>query len=456
MKVEPVRGPKFASVVRKYGSSPLPATPVLAGHDPADPLAILLTNYLLWESSLALAVEALERLSRVVVDANELRVMLEGEVTEAIGTKYPFVEERSRRLRATLNDIFRRQHRTSLDHLRNASRKDQRAYIEGLADIPPFVAGRTLSVAFELPAPCVDDTTVELLHQQGVVEPTASTLEVSQWIAKNHRLEELGKVNAAMAALNAEGWTAAVKNPVKIRGAYLARHAQFRAAEHAERQKVEDEKREKALAIERAAEQKRLAEIAREEERIRQKREAEEAKIRARAEREAARIAAVAAREKARTEREAERLRREAEIKRRAAEREAERRAKDEARRKARAIIVARKAAEKARLLQARKLALAKKQAMQRKLALAKKAAAAKREELKKKIMLAKRAAIARRKELARKVAAKKKLSLAKKPKARQASSPKKATLAKKSRVQKSRAAGRKPAARTKPSKRRR
>jgi len=462
MKVEPVRGPKFASVVRKYGSSPLPATPVLAGHDPADPLAILLTNYLLWESSLALAEEALERLSRVVVDANELRVMLEGEVTEAIGTKYPFVEERSRRLRATLNDIFRRQHRTSLDHLRNASRKDQRAYIEGLADIPPFVAGRTLSVAFELPAPCVDDTTVELLHQQGVVEPTASTLEVSQWIAKSHRLEELGKVNAAMAALNAEGWTAAVKNPVKIRGAYLARHAQFRAAEHAERQKAEDEKREKALAIERAAEAKRLAEIAREEERIRQKREAEEAKIRARAEREAARIAAVAAREKAKAEREAERLRREAErarqdeIKRRAAEREAERRAKDEARRKARAIIVARKAAEKARLLQARKLALAKKQAMQRKLALAKKAAAAKREELKKKIMLAKRAAIARRKELARKVAAKKKLSLAKKPKARQASSPKKATLAKKSRVQKSRAAGRKPAARTKPSKRRR
>ena len=65
MKVEPVRGPKFASVVRKYGSSPLPATPVLAGHDPADPLAILLTNYLLWESSLALAVEALERLSRL-------------------------------------------------------------------------------------------------------------------------------------------------------------------------------------------------------------------------------------------------------------------------------------------------------------------------------------------------------------------------------------------------------
>jgi hypothetical protein len=467
MKVEPVRGPKFASAVRKYGSSPLPATPVLAGHDPSDPLAILLTNYLLWESSLAFAEEALSRLSRVVVDANELRVMLEGEVTEAIGAKYPFVEERSRRLRATLNDVFRRQHRTSLDHLRNASRKDQRVYIEGLAEIPPFVAGRTLSVAFELPAPFVDDTTVELLHQQGVVESTASTLEVSQWIAKHHRLEELGKVNAALGALNAEGWAAAGKTPTKIRAGYLARHAQFRAAEQAERQRTEDEKREKVLAIERAAEAKRLAEVAREEERIRQRREAEEARIQARADREAARIAAVAAKESARLEREAERLRREAErarqaeIKRRAAEREAERRAKGEARAKARAVILARKASEKARLAEARKLALAKKQAMQRKLALVKKAAAAKRDALKKKIMIAKRAAIARRedaarKELSRKDAAKKKLALAKKVRDRQAAARRKATLAKKSSSRKPSAGGRKAVGRSKTTKRRR
>jgi hypothetical protein len=310
MKVEPVRGSKFTSVVRRYGAAPAPATPVLAGHDAADPLAILLTNYLLWESSASLAEDALARLSRVIVDANELRVMLEGEVAEAIGDKYPFVEERARRLRATLNDIFRRQHRTSLDHLRNAPRKDQRSYIEGLAEIPPFVAGRTLSIAFELPSPFIDDTTVELLHQQGVVEPSATTAEVGQWIAKHHRLEELGKVNAALAALSGEGWSSAGRQPTRIRAAYLARHAGFRAAADAEQKRIEEEKREKVLAAERAAEQKRLAEVAREEDRIRQKREAEEARIRARAEREAARIAALAAREKARADRVTDKLRR--------------------------------------------------------------------------------------------------------------------------------------------------
>ena len=95
MKVEPVRGPKFALLVRRLGSAPVSATPVLSGHEPNDPLAILLTNFLLWESSLPLAEEALARISRFVVDVNELRVMLEGEVAETIGDKYPFVEERA-------------------------------------------------------------------------------------------------------------------------------------------------------------------------------------------------------------------------------------------------------------------------------------------------------------------------------------------------------------------------
>ena len=331
MKVEPVRGPKFAALVKKYGNgTPSFATPVLNGCEPNDPLAILLTNYLLWESTPALVEEALGRIARTVVDVNDLRVMLEREVVEVIGEKYPFVEERALRLRATLNDIFRRQHRTSLDHLRNASRKDQRAYLEGLSEIPPFVAGRTLLVAFELPAPIVDDTAVELLHQQGAVEPTATTVDVVQWIGRTHRVEELPKVHHALSQLATEAWTAAGKNGHKIRGAYLGRHAGFRAAEESERRRVEEEKLATVREAARIAEEKRLAEVAREQERQRLKLEAEQAKVRARAEREAARVAAIAERERKIAAREAERIAREAQ------------RAKEEARRQ--------KEAEKLRL----------------------------------------------------------------------------------------------------------
>ena len=86
MKVEPVRGPKFAGIVRKHGGAAVPPTPVLVRHEPNDPLAILLTNYLLWESTPPAAEAALAQLSLVLVDGNELRVMLEPEVAEAIGS----------------------------------------------------------------------------------------------------------------------------------------------------------------------------------------------------------------------------------------------------------------------------------------------------------------------------------------------------------------------------------
>jgi hypothetical protein len=426
MKVEPVRGPKFSALVRKLGAASVPSVPQLAGHEPEDPLGILLGSFMLWDSTPALAAEALTRLSRVVVDANELRVMLEGEVVDAIGEKYPFVEERAARLRATLNDIFRRQHRTSLDHLRNASRKDQRSYLESLAEIPPFVAGRTMFVAFELPAPIVDDTTVELLFREGIVEPTTTTEEVAAWIGRNHRMEELPKVHAALSALSHGAWDQAGRNGAKIRAAYQARHSGFRAAAEAAIRRVEEERLERERAAARAVEERRLAEIAREEERQREKRAAEEARINAKAERESARVAAIKAREEARIAREAEQERRaaerakEAERKRKIAEREeAKREAKrlrDAARAAAQAESKRKRDAERLK----RDAERLKREAKQRAERERKQAIAARRKDAERKAA-AKREAL--RQALAKKAASKKAAS--KKPVSKKAASKK-------------------------------
>ncbi len=444
MKVEPVRGPKFSALVRKLGASSVPSVPQLAGHEPEDPLGILLGSFMLWESTPALAAEALARLSRVVVDANELRVMLEGEVADAIGEKYPFVEERAMRLRATLNDIFRRQHRTSLDHLRNASRKDQRSYLEGLSEIPSFVAGRTMFVAFELPAPIVDDTAVELLFREGIVEPTATTEAVATWIGRNHRMEELPKVHAALSALSHGAWDEAGRNGTKIRAAYQSRHAGFRAAAEAEIRRVEEERLERERAAARAVEERRLAEIAREEERAREKRAAEEARIKAKADREAARIAAIKAREEARVAREAEQARRaaarakEAERKRKIAEREQARREakrlRDAARAAAQAERARKREAERLKLEARRRAERARRDAIIARKREAQRKAAAKREALRQaaaKKAAAKKAAAkkaAAKKAAAKKAAAKKaaaKKAAAKKTSSKKASSKK-------------------------------
>ncbi len=415
MKVEPVRGPKFAALVKKFGKgTPNFATPLLQGAEPNDPLGIMLSNYLLWESTPALAADALARIARVVVDVNDLRVMLESEVVETIGEKYPFVQERALRLRATLNDIYRRQHRVSIDHLRNASRKDQRAYLEGLAEIPPFVSGRTLLVAFELPASIADDTTVELLHQQGIVEPTATTQDVVHWIAKAHRAEELPTIHHALSQVVAEAWAAAGKNGSKIRSAYLARHAGFRAVEADQRRRAEDERLAKVRDAERLVEEKRLAEVAREEARLRQKREDEDARVRARAEREAARIEAIAAKERRIRERELERVAREKRQVKLAEKRVAQ--AKKKAARQAIAAKKAEIAARKAAIVRARrekKAAAAKKKADARKVAAQraadKKAALARRTKLAKVALKARKSAAEAKAKLAKLRAAEKK-----------------------------------------------
>ena len=427
MKVEAVRGPKFLAILRKYGSNaPLAPTPVLVHHEPNDPLAILLTNFLLWESTPELADEALARLSRVIVDVNELRVMLERELAETIGSKYPFIEERALRLRAALNDVFRRQHRTSLDHLRNASRKDQRGYLEGLPEIPPFVSGRTLLAAFEHPAAVVDDTTVEVLLQHGAVEPTSTTADVVAWISKHHRADEMVKIHNALTALKYEACAAAGKQFTKIRAAYLARHAGYLAVENAARQKIEDEKQAKIAAAERVIEDKRLAEIAKEEDRVRLKREAEEARVAAKIERDAQRVlrerervAHEIAREKA--------LKKAAHAKQVAAVREEARRVRDAARNKIREAAAAKKAAAR-QIEQDRKVALkasaAKKIAAAKAIVDAKKAAAAK------KIVAAKAAVAAKKLAAAQKVVAKKEAVAAKKLAAAQKVAAKKAAVA--------------------------
>ena len=451
MKVEAVRGPKFLAILRKYGSNaPLAPTPVLVHHEPNDPLAILLTNFLLWESTPELADEALARLSRVIVDVNELRVMLERELAETIGSKYPFIEERALRLRAALNDVFRRQHRTSLDHLRNASRKDQRGYLEGLPEIPPFVSGRTLLAAFEHPAAVVDDTTVEVLLQHGAVEPTSTTADVVAWISKHHRADEMVKIHNALTALKYEACAAAGKQFTKIRAAYLARHAGYLAVENAARQKIEDEKQAKIAAAERVIEDKRLAEIAKEEDRVRLKREAEEARVAAKIERDAQRVlrerervAHEIAREKA--------LKKAAHAKQVAAVREEARRVRDAARNKIREAAAAKKAAAR-QIEQDRKVALkasaAKKIAAAKAIVDAKKAAAAK------KIVAAKAAVAAKKLAAAQKVVAKKEAVAAKKlAAAKKVAAVKASATAKKTAAKKKIAAKKAPAKKSSPSK---
>ena len=175
MKIDPIRATKFATLLKKHGAAQ-PHLPTLDAPDAEAPDGIgsLIIGYLLWDSTPALAAAAVTAIRRETVDFNELRVLLEGEIVSIIGKNYPHAFERAERLRRALNDVYKRQHRTSLDHLRSQGRREQRAYVEGISGMITFVAHRTLVAAYQHPLVPIDDTIVEALYMHGIADPLAT------------------------------------------------------------------------------------------------------------------------------------------------------------------------------------------------------------------------------------------------------------------------------------------
>jgi endonuclease III len=136
----------------------------------------LVRSYLLWESTTAKADAAMRRIDDAVVDINELRVCLTDEVVSILGTGLSRVEERATRLRATLHDVFQREHCLRLSHLADRSRKDARQYLMSLAGVPEFVAARVALLRLGIHAMPVDERTLACLKHAKAVDPDADVI----------------------------------------------------------------------------------------------------------------------------------------------------------------------------------------------------------------------------------------------------------------------------------------
>lgn len=167
-----------------------------------DPLTHLLVySYLLWESRPTAAAASLARLYQRMVDYNELRVCLAGEIVSSLGLEGPFAHERASRLRATLNDIYRRHHEVSLANVGLTGKRDVRDYLESLDGTPRFVAARVTLLGHEGHAFPVDESLRTLLVEQRVIDPDASVDEAAAWIERHIRAGE-----ARSACLLMESW----------------------------------------------------------------------------------------------------------------------------------------------------------------------------------------------------------------------------------------------------------
>lgn len=152
--------------------------------DAGDPIAVLVFSFLLWETSLDRATTAYEKLTQAVVDFNDLRICMPHESVAFIGSNYPRALDRCQRMRASLRDIYLREHAVSLERVQAMGKRDVRKYIETLAGMTPFVAERVLLLAFDAHGVPVDEQLRTQLIDEDVLEEGIEVPEAVSWLSR--------------------------------------------------------------------------------------------------------------------------------------------------------------------------------------------------------------------------------------------------------------------------------
>lgn len=193
---------RFATLLKKLkGVTPLPEPlpePAPVWLEPG--VEELIFSMLVWDARSSQAREALARIRAGVVDYNELRVCFPEEIRQLLGDRYPKAAERAARVRAALNDIYKREHKVTLQPVLSAGKRDARQYLETLDGVPTFVAARVFLSACGGHAMPVDDRIRDFLVEEGVIAPSEEAEAVSGWL---ERQLKAGEALAAYGALQA-------------------------------------------------------------------------------------------------------------------------------------------------------------------------------------------------------------------------------------------------------------
>ncbi len=163
--------------------------------DPAEPvLCEFIRSMMIWESTCVKATGVMKRLAEAVVDFNELRVCLPDELVRIMGERYPRVEERALRLRASLSELYSRQHAVTLEHLVGMSKRESKEFLDTLDGVPRFVTARVSLLRLGVHAAPVDGRVLKRLAEANIVEPTATPEAAAGVLERGVRAGELEEI----------------------------------------------------------------------------------------------------------------------------------------------------------------------------------------------------------------------------------------------------------------------
>lgn len=137
---------------------------------PRDPTLQLVVGFLQWEATRKQAEEAIGRIMEHMVDVNDLRVSFEQEILELLGADYPRAQERIARMREALNEVYVREYSVEMRSIMDKGKKEQRAYLDSLPGITPYVAAQVTLLCFGGHALPVDQKLIERLIEEEIID----------------------------------------------------------------------------------------------------------------------------------------------------------------------------------------------------------------------------------------------------------------------------------------------
>ncbi len=165
-----------------------------------DPVVQLVLSFLNWNSSARKTEEAYAKLMTELVDINELRVSSVDQILSIIGDSYPEGHARVVRMKQALREVFMREHALSFASVQGKGKKDQRAYLDSLPGITPYVAAQVTLISFNGHAMPVDEKLAILLEREGCVVAGTPIPEIEAFLMKQVKASDALRAHAALQA----------------------------------------------------------------------------------------------------------------------------------------------------------------------------------------------------------------------------------------------------------------
>lgn len=178
-------GTRYAAQVRKVYSRLRRQAPQWKSPEGDDPIRQLAVAILSRECNEEVAQRAVDRLLHSMASWNEVRVSTPAEVQRCLGNTIPHVLARSKHLITTLQSVFDRENRLSLDRFRNLGRREARQRLEELDGVDELIAASVMLWSLGGHAIPVSDKLLQALHRAELIHPSADRAEVQAFLERN-------------------------------------------------------------------------------------------------------------------------------------------------------------------------------------------------------------------------------------------------------------------------------